>query len=81
MAQIIEEGLFEAFDTAEKRLTTEQLLRAARQTVPLAHSRAAEIARLRAWAVENCMPAALPNEIPSPEDTAPAARKVRFVDI
>ena len=81
LAQIIEEGLFEAFDTAEKRLTTEQLLRAARQTVPLAHSRAAEIARLRAWAVENCMPAALPNEIPSPEDTAPAARKVRFVDI
>jgi SpoVK/Ycf46/Vps4 family AAA+-type ATPase len=81
LAQIIEEALFEAFDTPEKRLTTEQLIRAARQTVPLAQSRAREYGDIRAWAAANCMPAALPNEIPDPEDTAPAARKVRFVDI
>lgn len=82
LEQIIEEGLFEAFDAPDKRLTTEHLLSAARQTVPLAHTRATEIERLRAWAAENCMPAAGPATSPEDEsETAPAARKVRFVDI
>jgi len=80
--QIIEEALFEAFDTEEKNLTTEHLLRAAGQTIPLARSRAREIENLRRWAAENCMPAALPDEAPRDDsETAPAARKVRFVDI
>jgi hypothetical protein len=51
--------------------------------VPLAHTRAADIERLRAWAAENCMPAAGPAvAAPGADDQeAPAARKVRFVDI
>jgi ATP-dependent 26S proteasome regulatory subunit len=82
LEQIIEEGLFEAFDTEEKVLTTEHLLQAAKQTVPLARSRAKEIEKLRAWAAENCMPAALSDEEPQDDsETPPAARKVRFVDI
>jgi hypothetical protein len=49
----------------------------------LAHSRAGDIERLRAWAAENCMPAALPAHIPREDDTqtAPAPPKVRVVDI
>jgi len=81
LEQIVEEGLFEAFDTQEKRLTTEHMLRASRQTVPLARTRATEIENLRRWASENCMPAAILDDPVTEEETAPAARKVRFVDV
>jgi len=81
LEQIVEEGLFEAFDTSEKRLTTEHLLHAARLTVPLARTRAVEFEILRRWASQNCMPAAILDDRTSEEDTPPAARKVRFVDV
>ena len=81
LEQIIEEALFEAFDGEDKRLTTDHILRAAAQTVPLARARKGEIEALRRWAVANCMPAAIPDEAVAKEDTAPAARHVRMIDI
>jgi SpoVK/Ycf46/Vps4 family AAA+-type ATPase len=81
LEQVIEEGLFEAFAGTDKRLTTEHLLKGVGNTVPLAHTRAAEIEHLRRWAATNCMPAALPPETAPAADDSPAARRVRMIDI
>lgn len=78
---VVEEALDEAFASEEKRLTTEHLLAAARQVVPLAKSRARDIEELRRWAAENCVPAALrPDALPDEADS-PAARRVRMIDV
>lgn len=60
LAEIVVNGLFAAFAERgdEPKLESRHLLQAARETVPLSRSRAADIDKLRAWAAENCRPAA-----------------------
>jgi ATP-dependent 26S proteasome regulatory subunit len=80
--QVVVEALFEAFDAPDRRLKTEHVLRAARQTVPLARSRQGEIEALRRWAAENCLPAALvPGSAPDDGDEGPGARRARMIDV
>jgi len=54
--QVVVDGLYAAFD-AGRNLETEDLLRAAEETIPLFQTRGEEIARLREWARNHARPA------------------------
>lgn len=56
LEQVIVDGLYVAFDEG-RDLSTEDLLRAASETVPLSRTRGEEIARLREWARNHARPA------------------------
>jgi ATP-dependent 26S proteasome regulatory subunit len=80
--QIIVEALYEAFEAPDRKLVTEHVLRAARQTVPLARSRKAQFDELRRWAVDACMPAALlPGAEKEDDDEGPGARRARLIEV
>ena len=53
LEQVVIAGLFTAFSDKQRDLTTEDILRAAADTQPLAKSRAREIAALIDWASQN----------------------------
>lgn len=55
----IQAALYASF-SSKKPLTTEDLVQAARSTVPLSATRAEEIQALRAWAKQRAVPASLP---------------------
>jgi SpoVK/Ycf46/Vps4 family AAA+-type ATPase len=81
LEEVVISGLYAAFSSEGKTLTTEHLVHAARQIVPLSRARQAEIARLRAWAETNTRPAALPPEEASRtplDDTS--RRRERLID-
>ncbi len=81
LAEVVNSALYEAFVSPEKRLTTDLLVKAAKETVPLSRSRANEIASLRQWAAANSRMAAIPLE-DATEDTAeePGGR-FRWMDV
>ncbi len=74
LAEVIINGMFAAFSERKEdpKLETRHLLKAARELVPLARSREADIAALRRWAAENCRPAARPADEAGTEDARPS---------
>jgi len=58
LEEVIISAMYEAFSETGKELTTEHLVTAARELVPLSRSRRNEIESLRKWAEANCRPAA-----------------------
>jgi hypothetical protein len=82
LQEVVVSALFKAFSEPHRELRTEHLIEAARSIVPLSHSRAAEIDRLREWAAANCRRAALPPELA--EKSAPGtpeSRRRRLMDL
>jgi SpoVK/Ycf46/Vps4 family AAA+-type ATPase len=81
LEELVISGLYAAFSSEERTLTTEHVLRAAREIVPLSRSRQADIVQLRAWADTNARPAAQPpeqaNQVP-PDDVT--RRRERLID-
>ncbi len=82
LEELVIDALYEAYAAPERELKTEHLLRSARDIVPLARSRAREIAALRQWAETNCRQAAEPETAGSDAraDTV-AGRRARMVDL
>ena len=81
LEEVVISGLYAAFRSENKTLTTDHLVHAARQIIPLSLARQADIARLRAWAERNARPAALPPEDASQTPTDEAAlRRQRLID-
>jgi len=76
LAEVVVNGLFAAFSerAEDPKLESRHLLQATRNLVPLSRSRAADIERLRAWAAENCRPAARPAP-EAAQAAAPAAHE------
>lgn len=60
LAAIVPDALFVAFADDERQLTTDDLLAAARNVVPLAKTAAEKITRLREWAKGRARPASKP---------------------
>ncbi len=81
LEELIVNGLYEAFGDPARQLMTEHLLKAASEIIPLARSRAQEIADLRAWAQSNCRMAEGPDEPPGEREGAAASRRARMVDL
>ena len=81
LEEVVISGLYVAFSSEGKTLTTDHLVHAAGQIVPLSRARQADITRLRAWAETNTRPAALPPEEASRtplDDTS--RRRERLID-
>ena len=68
ISALIPDAMFSAFADAERALTTDDVLRAARATVPLAKTASEKIATLRAWATGRARPAS---------DNRPGAQSAR----
>ena len=86
LQDVIVNGLFAAFSEREEnpKLESRHLLQAARETVPLSQSRAADIARMREWAAKNCRPAARPEQstdTPSSPSESLVERQARRLDL
>jgi ATP-dependent 26S proteasome regulatory subunit len=79
LEDVVVNALFEAYSSPEKQLKTEHLLKAARETIPLARSRKRETDTLRQWAATNCRPAATADAAQEPADSS-AARRQRVVE-
>jgi ATP-dependent 26S proteasome regulatory subunit len=85
---VVVSGLNEAWadrrPDADPKLATRHLLKAASEVKPLAHTRQEDIARLRAWAAENCRMAARPPETEQDERPAPESlveKQARRLDL
>ncbi len=82
LEEVVVDALYEAFSSPEKEMTTEHLLKAAREIIPLARSRAREIEALRQWADVNCRMAAEPETAGQAAETdGIASRRARMVDL
>jgi SpoVK/Ycf46/Vps4 family AAA+-type ATPase len=83
LAEMVNSALYEAFATPKKTLTTEHLVQAAKETIPLSRSRQPDIEHLRRWAAENCrMAAGKPDaKTLSDEDDSATTRRQRVIDL
>jgi hypothetical protein len=82
LEEVVVNALFDAYGAPERTLKSEHLLKAAREIVPLARSRAREIETLRLWAASNCRPAAEAESAePTTEGDTLAQRRARMVDL
>lgn len=79
VAQLVPEALFAAFADGCREITTDDMLLAAKKTVPLTKTAKPKIDALRAWAKDNARPATS-DEIAEPTTTKPKAR-TRALDI
>ncbi len=82
LEEVVINALYEAFSSPERELKTEHLLNAAREIIPLSHSRARDMESLRQWASTNCRMAALAEtaEVVA-ESEGIAGRRARLVDL
>lgn len=82
VAELVPAAMFTAFADGARPLRTEDLLQAARQTVPVSRSRAEHISALRAWAATRARPAAEVESNPSQSTPRPVAASAgRFAGI
>jgi SpoVK/Ycf46/Vps4 family AAA+-type ATPase len=82
LEEVVVNALYEAYASPERELKTEHLLKAAREIIPLAHSRAREIEVLRQWAAVNCrMAASAETAEAEGESEGVAGRPARMVDL
>lgn len=83
LEELIVNALYAAFDEPERALTTEHLLRSAGEIIPLARTRADDIAALRSWAEINCRLAAgsEADEAPGDRPEMAAASRARLVEL
>ena len=82
LEELVINALYEAYADAGQELRTEHLLKSAGEIIPLARSRARDVAALRQWAATNCRQAAEAEtaEASAPTDTV-AGRRARMVDL
>jgi SpoVK/Ycf46/Vps4 family AAA+-type ATPase len=82
LEELVINALYEAYADAGQELRTEHLLKSAHEIIPLARSRARDVATLRQWATTNCRQAAEAEtaEADAPIDTI-AGRRARMVDL
>lgn len=81
LEEVVIDGLYAAFPSEDKKLTTAHLVEAARHIIPLSRSRKADIERTRTWAAENARPAAMPpDEASMRQDDDVGRRRDRLID-
>ena len=82
LEELVINALYEAYAAPERELKTEHLLKSAREIIPLARSRAREIATLRQWSETNCRQAAEAETAePDAQTDTVAGRRARMVDL
>jgi len=73
LSALVPDAMFAAFADLARPITTDDLISAARATVPLARTASDKITTLRQWAIGRARPASLP-------ETAPALKAARILD-
>jgi adenylate kinase family enzyme len=88
LEEVVVSALYEAFaekrDQAEPKLASRHLSKAAAELVPLSRTRQREIEQLRAWAAQNCRPAARAPDAPVTERQATESlveKQARLLDL
>lgn len=71
IAELVPTAMFRAFADGKRPLRTEDLLQAARETVPVSKSRAGEVAALRAWARDRARKASAAETVQAAEISQP----------
>ena len=76
LAALVPDALYVAFAEAAREIKTDDLIRAASQTVPLSKTASEKVEAIRKWSVGRARPATLPVETEARE-----VRKARAIDI
>jgi len=72
LAALVPDALYTAYNDSAREITTADLIKAARETVPLARTAAAKIEALRQWGKVNAVPASTAADVMRPS----TARKI-----